>query len=327
MKARIVATGSYVPERILTNEDLEKMVDTSAEWIWTRTGMKERRIAAEGQFTSDMGYEAAKRSLEKAKISAQEIDLILFATLTPDYLFPSTACLLQARLGATGSAALDIQAACTGYLYGLSLAKALIESGAYRTVLLVAAEKLSSIVNYTDRNTCVLFGDGAAACVIRGEGPGFLIHNVTLGADGEQAELLVLPAGGSKRPASQETIASGLHYIKMEGKEVFKHAVRRMEMASKETLVQSGFTESSLGWMIPHQANIRIIEALAKRFELPMDKVYMTLHKYGNTSASSLGIALDEFCSEITPIPKAPILLTAFGAGLTWGACVLTHGE
>lgn len=303
------------------------MVDTSDEWISSRTGMKERRIAAEGEFTSDMGYEAAKRALQQGNISVQDVDLILFATLTPDYLFPSTACLLQARLGASKAAALDIQAACTGYIYGLSLAKALVESGAYPTILLVAAEKLSSIVNYRDRNTCVLFGDGAAACVIRGEGKGFLIHDVTLGADGEQAELLVLPAGGSRKPASTETLACDLHYIKMEGKEVFKHAVRRMEMASNETLIKAGFTEDSVSWIIPHQANIRIIEALAKRFKVPMEKVYMTLHKYGNTSASSLGIALDEFHAEKKLGPQETILLTAFGAGLTWGASALTYGE
>ncbi len=324
VRARIVATGSYVPSRILTNQDLSTMVETSDEWISTRTGIKERRIAEKEEFTSDMGYQAAEKALSKSGVQPEEIDLILFATLTPDYLFPSTACLLQARLKASKAAALDIQAACTGYLYGLSLAKALIESGAYKTILLVAAEKLSSIVNYTDRNTCVLFGDGAAAAVIRGEGSGLHIHGITLGSDGDQAELLVLPAGGSRRPASKETVEQGLHYIKMEGKEVFKHAVRRMESASKEALVLSGFSESMVSWMIPHQANMRIIEALAKRFDLPMEKVYVTLHKYGNTSASSLGIALDEFMAELKNKEEGAIVLTAFGAGLTWGSAVLT---
>ncbi len=325
VNARIVATGSYVPDRVLSNQDLEKMVDTTDEWIWTRTGMKERRIAAEGQFTSDMGFEAAKRAMEKANVSPQEIDLILFATLTPDYIFPSTACLLQAKLGATNAAAFDLQAACTGFLYGLSMAKVYVESGVYKTVLLVASEKLSSIVNYTDRSTCVLFGDGAAACIVKGEGKGYLIRDVTLGCDGEQAELLMLPGGGSRNPASQQTLAEGLHYIKMDGKETYKHAVRRMEAASKAALIKTGISEVS--WIIPHQANIRIIEAMAKRFEVPMEKVYITLHKYGNTSASSLGIALDEFTTEKTTTSQEPILLVAFGAGLTWGASILTHGE
>ncbi len=326
-RARIIATGSYVPERVLSNQDLEKIVDTTDEWIWTRTGMKERRIAAEGEFTSDMGFEAAKRALEKGNIAPNEIDLILFATITPDYLFPSTACLLQARLGAVNAAALDIQAACTGYLYGISIAKAYIESGIHRTILLVAAEKLSSVVNYSDRSTCVLFGDGAAACVIRAEGKGFHVHNVTVGADGEKSGLIMLPAGGSRSPASQETVAEGLHYLKMDGQETYKHAVRRMEMASKETLLKAGFSENNVDWIIPHQANIRIIEGLAKRFDVPMEKVYVTLHKYGNTSASSLGIALDEFQAEKQLDPGKGILLVAFGAGLTWGASILTYGD
>lgn len=323
--ARIVETGSYLPERILTNQELEKMVETSDEWISSRTGMKERRIAAEDEFTSDMGFKAATDALQKANIAPQEVDLILVATLTPDYIFPSTSCLLQARLGATRAAALDIQAACTGFLYGLALAKGLIEAGMYRTVLLVAAEKLSSITNYKDRNTCILFGDGAGACIIRGEGPGMLIHDVSLGADGEQSELLILPAGGSRQPASAQTLAEELHFIRMEGKEVFKHAVRRMEGACKESLAKAGFQEDQAAWLIPHQANIRIIEALAKRFNVSMEKVFMTLHKYGNTSASSLAIALDEFRQEKTVAPGEPILLAAFGAGLTWGAAVLTN--
>jgi len=327
VKARIVSTGSYVPERVLTNQDLEKIVDTTDEWIWTRTGMKERRIAAEGEFTSDMGFEAAKRAMEKGNVAPHEIDLILFATLTPDYLFPSTACLLQARLGATNASALDIQAACTGYLYGISIAKAFIESGTYRTVLVVASEKLSSIVNYSDRSTCVLFGDGAGACIIRSEGKGFHIRDVTLGADGEQSSLIMLPAGGSRSPASQETVAEGMHYLKMDGKETYKHAVRRMEAASRETLLKAGIPEGDVDWIIPHQANIRIIEGLAKRFDMPMEKIYITLHKYGNTSASSLAIALDEFQAEKTLNPEKAILLVAFGAGVAWGASTLIYGD
>ncbi len=326
-KARIVGTGSYVPEKVLNNQDLERMVETSDEWIVTRTGMKERRIARADEYTSDMGVIAAQRALENAGISPDEVDLILVATLTPDFTFPSTACLIQARLNLTKASALDIQAACTGYIYALSVAKAFIESGSYKNVLVVAAEKLSSIVNYKDRNTCVLFGDGAAACVVSGTGKGLAIREVSLGADGEQAELLVLPAGGSRCPASQETVAQDLHFIKMEGKEVFKHAVRRMENASKECLDRAGLSEQDISWLVPHQANMRIIEAIAKRFQVPMERVYMTLHKYGNTSASSVGIALDELLRE-TPVKSGDnLLLTAFGAGLTWGASLLTYED
>ncbi len=326
-QARIIGTGSYVPQRVLSNRDLEQMVETSDEWIFTRTGMKERRIAKEDEYTSDMGLQAAQRALADANVEPAQIDLILFATLTPDYLFPSTACLLQAELKAVNAAAVDIQAACTGYLYGLSMAKAYIESGLYRTVLIVAAEKLSSIVNYKDRNTCVLFGDGAAACVVADRGQGLFVRAVNLGADGELAELLILPAGGSRQPASLETVSGDLHYLRMEGKEVFKHAVRRMESATKLSLECAGVAEENISWLIPHQANIRIIEALAKRFQVPIEKVYMTLHKYGNTSASSLGIALDELLKEQKIAIGENIVLTAFGAGLTWGSSLLTLGE
>lgn len=323
--SRIIGTGSYVPEKVLTNQDLEKMVETSDEWIVTRTGMKERRIARNDEFTSDMGVEAAKRALEAAKLDPQAIDLVLVATLTPDYIFPSTACLIQDRLGATKAAAFDIQAACTGYLYALSVAKAFVESGMYKNVLIIASEKLSSITNYKDRNTCILFGDGAAAAVISSEGTGLIIRDVNLGADGQQAELLMLPAGGARMPASEKTLACDLHYIKMDGKEVFKHAVRRMESAAKKSLDRAGLKEEEISWLVPHQANMRIIEALAKRFQVPLEKVFLTIHKYGNTSASSLGIALDELLREHPHKKDDNILLAAFGGGLTWGAAVLTH--
>jgi len=323
-KAKIIGLGSYLPKEVLSNEDLEKMVETSDEWIVTRTGMKERRLAARDEFTSDMGYRAAQRAIEEAEVGTEEIDLILFATLTPDYVFPSTACLVQKRLGLVNAAAMDIQAACTGYLYILSVAKAYIESGAYKKILCVAAEKLSSIVNYKDRNTCVLFGDGASACVV-GEGePGYAIENVFLGADGGEAELLILPAGGSRRPASLETVRQGLHFLHMEGKEVFKHAVRRMEDAVKRCLAAVKLSKEEIHWMVPHQANIRIIESLAKRFDVQRERVYLTLHKYGNTSASSVGIALDELSKEGRVKEGEHIILFAFGAGLTWGAAALT---
>lgn len=325
--ARIIGTGSYLPERILTNQDLEKMVETSDEWIVSRTGMKERRIARSDEFPSDMGVEAAQKALDAAKISKEEIDLILVATLTSDHIFPSTACLLQARLNLPKASAFDLQAACTGYIYALATAKAYIESGLYKNVLIVASEKLSSIVDYKDRNTCVLFGDGAAACVVSGKGKGLLIRQICLGSDGEQAELLKQPAGGSRMPASQETVASNLHTIKMDGKETFKHAVRRMESASKECLERAGLKEDEISWLVPHQANMRIIEAIAKRFQVPMEKVYLTIHKYGNTSASSVGIALDELLRKTKITSGENLLLTAFGAGLTWGSSLLTQAE
>lgn len=323
IKARIVGTGSYVPEKILTNQDLEAMVETSDEWIFTRTGMKERRIARGDEFTSHMGLVAAKKALKAAQVEPEAIDLILVATLTPDHIFPSTACLIQTELKANRAAALDIQAACTGYIYSLAVAKAFIESGMYKTILIIASEKLSSIVNYKDRNTCILFGDGAAACVVSFKGQGLYISDASIGADGEQSQLLILPAGGSKIPASKESVDGCLHYIKMEGKEVFKHAVRRMESAAKDSIERAGIEEKDITWLVPHQANIRIIEALAKRFEIPWEKVFVTIHKYGNTSASSVGIALDELISAHPVTEKDNILLAAFGAGLTWGASVL----
>lgn len=326
IEAKIVATGSYVPEKVLSNADLERMVETSDEWIVTRTGMKERRLAATEEFTSDMGIAAAKQALDRAGLKPEEIDLILVATITPDHIFPSTACLLQKGLGASRAAAMDVQAACSGYIYGLSIAKAYIEAGLYNNVLLVASEKLSSIVDYQDRNTCVLFGDGAAAAIISSKGTGLRIGGVNLGADGSLSELLIMPAGGSKQPATQETVDERLHYIHMDGKETFKHAVRRMEAATKECLADSGIAEEEISWLIPHQANIRIIEALAKRFDVPKEKVYLTIHKYGNTSASSVGIALDELMQRNSLNFGEHVVLAAFGAGLTWGATVLSYG-
>lgn len=326
-QARIIGLGSYLPQRILSNADLEKMVDTSDEWITSRTGMKERRLAAKNECTSDMGYEAAKKAMEAAKISSKSIDLILFVSITPDYVFPGTACLIQEKLKATRAAAIDIQAACTGYLHTLSIAKAYIESGIYKQVLMISADKLSSIVDYSDRNTCVLFGDGASACVISCEGKGYAINKITLGADGEQAQLLMLPAGGAKKPATEETIKAREHYLQMSGKEVYKHAVRRMEASVKTCLEEVGLEEEEISWLVPHQANIRIIESIAKRFKIPKERVFLTIHKYGNTSASSVGIALEELLKENNVQPKEHIMLTAFGAGLTYGAALLTCEE
>ncbi|EPP35607.1 3-oxoacyl-[acyl-carrier-] synthase III family protein [Chlamydia ibidis] len=323
-KASIWSTGSYLPQKILSNSDLEQMVDTSDEWIVTRTGIRERRIASDDEYTSVMGGKAAERAIAAAGIDKSEVDCIIFATSAPDYIFPSSAALAQAYLGIKEVPAFDCMAACTGFLYGLSLAKAYVESGTYKTILLIAADKLSSFVNYQDRNTCVLFGDGAASCVVGESRPGALeITHVNLGADGGLAELLSLPAGGSRLPASLETISKGKHYISMEGKEVFKHAVRRMEFAAKSCISAAGIEESDIDWLVPHQANERIIDAIAKRFDVEDSKVFKTLSKYGNTAASSVGIALDELLRTHTISSDEYLLLVAFGGGLSWGAVVL----
>ncbi len=326
-RARVTGVGAYVPRKILYNKDFEEWVETSDEWISTRTGMKERRIAESDEYTSDMGLYAAKNAIKQAGVGMDDIDLILFATLTPDYIFPSTACLIQRELGASQAAAVDLQAACSGYIYALSMAKSYIESEMYQTVLIVASDKLSTIVDYKDRNTCVLFGDGASACIVQDLGQGLYIDNVILGSDGKHSDLLMMPAGGSRSPASFETVSNDQHYIQMEGKNIFKHATRRMEAAAKLCLERCKLRESDISWLIPHQANIRIIEAIAKRFKVPMERVFMTIHKYGNTSASSVGIALTELLEEKTINKGEHLLLVAFGAGLTWGAGVLTKSK
>ncbi|SYX08967.1 3-oxoacyl-[acyl-carrier-protein] synthase 3,3-oxoacyl-(acyl carrier protein) synthase III,3-oxoacyl-[acyl-carrier-protein] synthase III,3-oxoacyl-[acyl-carrier-protein] synthase III,3-Oxoacyl-[acyl-carrier-protein (ACP)] synthase III C terminal [Chlamydia poikilotherma] len=327
-KASIWATGSYLPEKILSNSDLEQMVDTSDEWIVTRTGIKERRIAAVGEYTSIMGAKAAEKAIQKAGLTKDQIECIIFSTSAPDHIFPSSAALAQAYLGVKEIPAFDCMAACTGYLYGLSVAKAFIESGMYNNVLLIAADKLSSFVNYEDRNTCVLFGDGGSACVIGESRPGALeITNVNLGADGSVADLLSLPAGGSRIPASIETVTEGKHFIAMEGKEVFKHAVRRMEFAAKACIAEAGLGEDDIDWLVPHQANERIIDAIAKRFKIDDAKVFKTLSRYGNTAASSVCIALDELLQSHVINSGEYLLLVAFGGGLSWGAVVLQQVE
>lgn len=323
VQARIKGLGSYLPKRVLTNQDLEQIVDTSDEWIVSRTGIKERRIAAEDEASSDMGFYAAQRALEACQMEPSKIDLILVATMTPDYLTPSTAAIIQSKLGATHAAACDIQAACTGFIYGLSIAKAYVESGIYNNILLIATEKMTSFVDYSDRNTCVLFGDGASSAIIGKEGSGLLINTVCLGADGHLSQLLSVPAGGSRYPTNQETLDSRKHYLNMAGKEVFKHAVRRMTLAGQECMDKAGIRNDQIAWIIPHQANLRIIDAVAKSFSMPENKVFKTVHKYGNTSASSVSIALDELLQEHAINEGEHLLLVAFGAGLTWGAAIL----
>jgi len=324
-QAKIIGTGSYLPEKVLSNADFEKMVDTTDEWITSRTGMKERRIAAEGECTSHMGVKASQKAMEDAGVTPDQIDLVLFSTLTPDYVFPSTACILQSELKLPNAAAMDLQAACTGFIYALSVAKSYIEAGLYKNILVVAGDKLSSIVDYENRSTCVLFGDGAGACVVSDQGKGLILKDAVLGCDGDQTQILLQPAGGSRNPATRETVDQRMHFITMEGKEVFKHAVRRMEASSRECIEKAGLTEDQISWLIPHQANVRIIDAIAKRFHVDPERVYMTVQKYGNTSSSTVAIALDELLGEKQLSKGENILLTAFGAGLTWGSMVLCH--
>jgi 3-oxoacyl-[acyl-carrier-protein] synthase III len=324
-RARIIGIGTYLPAKVLTNQDFERMVETSDEWIVSRTGIKERRIAEKNEMTSDMGAAAAKIATENAGINAQDIDLVLVATMTPDYVSSSTAAIIQHLIGATHAAAFDLQAACTGFIYGLATAKAYIEAGMYENILLVAPEKMSTYVNYKDRSTSILFGDGAAAVVISGKGKGLAIENVCLGSDGELADLIIVPAGGARNPPSLETIEKGLHYFQMNGKEVFKHAVRRMSAAARESLSKAGLKEEDVSWLVPHQANLRIMDAIAKGFNIPHEKMYKTVQKYGNTSASSVAIALEELTKQHKIEIGEHLLLVAFGAGLTWGASVLTQ--
>jgi 3-oxoacyl-[acyl-carrier-protein] synthase III len=327
--AKIIATGSYLPEKILTNFDLEKIVETSDEWITSRTGILERRIAAENEFTSCMGAKAAKRAIESSNINKDQIDCIIVATLTPDYIFPSTACLIQKKIDLNKCASFDMQAACSGYIYALSIAKALVENNTYKNILIVASEKLSAITNYKDRSTCVIFGDGASAAIISKDFPGLEIKSISLGADGEHSNLLHMPAGGSANPASSKTLENDMHFIHMAGNEVFKHAVRKMESSCKTCLENANLQEKDVSFLIPHQANKRIIDALAKRFpHLPNEKILQNgIKKYGNTSASSIGIALDELLKETTLKNNENILLTAFGAGFTWGSSLLTQNN
>lgn len=322
-QARIIGTGAYLPENILSNQDLEQLVETSDEWIVSRTGIKERRIAGPHEYPSTMGTAAAQKALANASIKPVEIDVILVATMSADFQSSSSAALIQHQIGATNAAAFDLQAACTGFLYALSIAKAYIESGMYRNILVIASEKMSTFVDYQDRNTCILFGDGAAAAVVSYQGRGLAIDTLCLGANGGLAELLLVPAGGSRVPTSAETVKERQHYIKMSGKELFKHAVRLMSAVAEECLELAGLEEKDLTWLVPHQANDRIIEAIAKALNLPAEKIYKTIHKYGNTSASSIPIALNELLQQEKLDPNQNVLLVGFGAGLTYGAVLL----
>jgi 3-oxoacyl-[acyl-carrier-protein] synthase III len=309
-----------VPEKILTNFDMEKLVDTSDEWIRTRTGMQERHIANESTSTSDLGTEAAKKALAKASVKATDLDIIIFATATPDTLFPSTACYVQRNIGAVNAAAFDISAACSGFLYGLSMADALIKGGGYKNILIIGGETLSKITDYTDRNTCVLFGDGAGAAVVQpSDGTRGIIHTF-MKSDGRLVDLLNIPGGGSRIPATHESVDQRLHYIKMAGQEVFKHAVTAMGNAAVKSLTAAGISSEELALLIPHQANVRIMQATARRIKLPEEKVFMNVHKYGNTSAASIPIALTEAIEEGRLKEGDYCLMVSFGGGFTTGA-------
>jgi len=319
----ISGVGSYVPERIVTNADLEKLVDTSDEWIVSRTGIKARRVAATHQFTSDLASRAAIRAMRKAGVKAEEIDLIIVATITPDMPFPSTACIVQQKINAYRAAAFDIEAACSGFIFALEIGQQFIMSRTYNTVLVIGAEKLSSIVDWTDRNTCVLFGDGAGAAILQNRPNSHGLLTACMGSDGQKADLLSMPGGGSRCPASAESVAAGLHFLRMDGKETFKNAVQAMNTAAQESLRRCEIDISQIKCIIPHQANQRIIDAVGKRLGARPAQVFVNLEKYGNTSAASVAIALDE-AVETKRIHRGDlILLVVFGAGLTWGAAVI----
>lgn len=322
-RVAIIGTGSYVPERILTNAELEKLVDTTDEWIVTRTGIRERHIAREDQPTSDLAAAAARQALEAAQVKAEEVDLIIVATITPDMVFPCTACFVQDAIGAKNATCFDLEAACSGFIFALHTAQQYLLAGTIKTALVIGAEKLSSVLDWKDRATCVLFGDGAGAVVLQaGDGPRGVLATVT-GSDGSLNELLNIPGGGSRHPASHSTVDQGLHFMKMAGREVFKHAVRNMGEAVTRALAQCGLSAADVALVIPHQANLRIVEAIRERLGLPPEKVCVNLDRYGNTSAASVPLALDEAVRTGRIKPGDVVVLVAFGGGFTWGATVM----
>ena len=322
-KASITGVGSFLPEKVLTNDDLSEMLDTTDEWITKRTGIRERRIVENGVAASDLAVEASLRALDDANVLPAEVDLIITSTITPDCLFPSTSCYIQEKIGARNAGAFDLLAACSGFVYALSVAKSFVASGAMKTVLVVGAECMSKITDYTDRSTCILFGDGAGAVVVQQGNGGREIVTTYLGSDGSQAELLTLPAGGSRLPASHETVESRSHYLKLRGKEVFKQAIVNMVDVITKAATANDMQIKDIDMVIPHQSNIRIIEAAMEKLGLPMEKAFINISKYGNTSSASIPIAIDEIDKGQMLKLGDTAVLVAFGGGLTWGSSVI----
>ncbi|MCY0898616.1 MAG: ketoacyl-ACP synthase III [Firmicutes bacterium] len=328
-RAVITGLGTYVPERILSNHDLEQLVDTNDAWIVSRTGIRERRLARDDQATSDMAYEASARALADAHVEASSLDFIIVATNTPDTLFPSTAARLQARLSEKPIPGVDVQAGCTGWIYGLQMGAAFIEANMYQRVLVVASDKLSSIVDYEDRSTAVLFGDGAGAVVLESgpAGTPFGILASYLNADGRGADLLALPAGGSRSPASRETVDSRLHFLKMSGNDVFRFAVKALPEAVEVGLARGGLSLQDMDLLVPHQANERIIDAARRQLNVAEHKVVKNIERYGNTSVASIPLALEEVRQDGRLVDGMVVVLAAFGSGLTWGSTVVRWGK
>ncbi len=322
-RASITGIGSYLPNKVLTNYDLEKMVDTSNDWIIQRTGIKERRIVENGVTTSDLATQASLRAMEDAGVSPKDLDMIITSTITPDHIFPSTSCYIQQKIGATRACAFDILAACAGFIYALSIGQSFINSGAMKTILVVGAECLSKITDYTDRATCVLFGDGAGAVVIQRNPVKHEILSSTLAADGSEADVLIMPGGGARNPASLESVQQRLHYIQFRGKEVFKLAINNITNLILETAKENGLTLDDIDLIIPHQSNLRIIEATMEKLGLPMEKAFVNIDKYGNTSSASVPIAIDEARKGGRLRKGNIVMLVAFGGGLTWGSSVI----
>jgi len=319
----IAAVGSYLPDHVLTNGDLEKMVDTSDEWITTRTGVKERRIAAKHEYTSDLAVKAAQLAMQRAGVTPEQIDLIVLATITPDMPFPSTACAVQRKIGATRAVAFDIEAACSGFLFALEIGCHFITAHTFDTALVIGAEKLSTITDWTDRNTCVLFGDGAGAALLQHRPNAHGLLTTCMGSDGNKGDLICMPGGGSQNPASVHTVSARMHFLRMNGKEAYKNAVNAMCNAAKEALRRCETDITRIKCVIPHQANRRIIDAVAERLGAKPEQVFINLEKYGNTSAASVAIALDEAVQAGRIQRGDLILLIAFGSGLTWAAAVI----
>lgn len=321
--AGILGTGFYVPEKIMTNADLEKIVETSDEWIVERTGIKERRIAEDNQPMSDLALRAAKAALADAGVAAEDLDLIIVATLTSDRIIPSTACMIQNLLGAKHAAAFDLSAACSGFAYAASVAAQFIETGAYKKALVIGAETLSKYINWEDRNTCVLFGDGAGAAVLGQVEDGYGILSFDLGSDGSGGDAIQIPSSGSLMPVSKESIDKRLNLIHMDGRETFKFAVKAMGRTVETSLKKIDMPKEQIDWLVPHQANIRIIQSAAKRLSMPMEKVVVNIHKYGNMSAACIPIALAEAAAEKRFKKGDIVALSGFGAGLTWASCIM----